>query len=49
LTGGAPLPGGEGRRITYLIDKDGIIRFIQEGVPRNKDFLKAIEKLEQKP
>ena len=36
-------------RITYLIDKNGIIRSIQEGVPRNKDFLKAIEKLEQKP
>lgn len=32
-------------RITYLIDKDGIIRYIQEGVPRNKDFLRAIEKL----
>jgi peroxiredoxin Q/BCP len=36
-------------RITYLIDKNGIIQFIQEGVPRNKDFLKAIERLERKP
>ncbi len=32
-------------RITYLIDKNGIIQFMQEGVPRNKDFLRAIEKL----
>jgi peroxiredoxin Q/BCP len=32
-------------RITYLIDKKGIIRFIQKGVPENKDFLKQIKKL----
>jgi peroxiredoxin Q/BCP len=29
-------------RITYLIDKHGIIRFIQKGVPKNEDFLKKI-------
>jgi peroxiredoxin Q/BCP len=34
-------------RITYLIDKKGIIRFIQKGVPDNKDFLKEIKKLSQ--
>ena len=32
-------------RITYLIDKQGIIRYVQEGVPVNKDFLKALKKL----
>ncbi len=32
-------------RITYLIDKKGVIRFIQAGVPENKDFLKEIKKL----
>jgi len=32
-------------RITYLIDRKGIIRFIQKGVPENKDFLKEIKKL----
>ena len=32
-------------RITYLIDKKGIIRFIQKGVPENKDFLEQIRKL----
>jgi len=34
-------------RITYLIDKKGIIRFIQKGVPENKDFLKHIRGLSQ--
>lgn len=33
------------KRITYLIDKKGIIRFIQKGVPKNEDFLKKLEKL----
>ena len=32
-------------RVTYLIDKNGIIRFIQKGVPNNKDFLNAIKGL----
>jgi peroxiredoxin len=34
-------------RITYLIDKKGIIRFIQKGVPENKEFLEQIRKLSQ--
>jgi len=29
-------------RITYLIDKQGIIRFIQKGVPENEDFLEQL-------
>ena len=33
-------------RITFLIDKKGIIRYIQEGVPKNRNFLKKIKKLE---
>ncbi len=36
---------GKGR-ITYLIDKNGIIQYIQEGVPKNRKFLKKIKKLE---
>jgi len=36
---------GKGR-ITFLIDKKGIIRYIQEGVPKNRKFLKKIKKLE---
>jgi len=34
-----------GGRVTYLIDKKGIIRFIQEGVPNNQDFLTQLKKL----
>ena len=33
-------------RVTYLIDKEGIIRFIQKGVPNNKDFIKQLEVLQ---
>ena len=33
-------------RITYLIDKKGIIQFIQKGVPENKDFLKKLEEID---
>ncbi len=36
---------GKGR-ITYLIDRKGIIRFIQEGVPDNKDLLKKIGEID---
>jgi peroxiredoxin Q/BCP len=36
-------------RITYLIDKKGIIRFIQKGMPETNDFLKQIRKLSQEP
>ncbi|MBC8412645.1 MAG: redoxin domain-containing protein [Nitrospira sp.] len=32
-------------RITYIIDKAGIIRFIQEGVPENGELLRELEKL----
>lgn len=35
-------------RITYLIDKQGVIRFIQTGVPDNNEFLKEIRKLSEK-
>jgi peroxiredoxin Q/BCP len=34
-------------RITYLIDMDGIIRFVQEGMPKNQDFLRELEKLKK--
>jgi peroxiredoxin Q/BCP len=34
-----------GGRITYIIDRTGIIRFIQKGVPDNAKILKEIEKL----
>jgi peroxiredoxin Q/BCP len=33
-------------RITYLIDKNGVIQFIQKGVPENDAFLKAVKKLQ---
>lgn len=36
---------GKGR-ITFLIDRNGIIQYIQEGVPKNKKFLKKIKGLE---
>jgi len=36
---------GKGR-ITYLIDRNGVIQYIQEGVPKNRKFLKKIKKLE---
>lgn len=32
-------------RITYLIDKEGYVRFIQKGVPNNQDFLTQINSL----
>ena len=32
-------------RITYLIDKNGIIRYVQKGVPVNENFLRELEKL----
>jgi len=34
-------------RITYLIDRNGIIRFVQEGMPKNEDFLRELEKLKK--
>jgi len=33
-------------RVTYLIDKQGIIRFIQEGVPDNDEFLLKLQELQ---
>lgn len=32
-------------RIAYLIDKNGIIRYIQNGVPVNEVFLRELETL----
>ena len=34
-------------RITYLIDKNGIIRFIQKGVPENEVFIEQLKKLQK--
>jgi len=34
-------------RLTYLIDKQGVIRFIQKGVPSNADFLKQLKMLQK--
>ena len=33
-------------RVTYLIDKSGIIRFVQKGVPDNQDFLNELRRLQ---
>ena len=33
-------------RVTYLIDKSGIIRYIQKGVPDNQAFLNQLKKIE---
>ena len=35
-----------GGRITYLIDKSGIIRFVQKGVPENEEFLNQLKRLD---
>ena len=32
-------------RVTYLIDKNGVIRLVQKGVPDNVDFIKALDGL----
>lgn len=34
-----------GGRITYIVDRDGIIRFIQKGIPDNETLLKELLKL----
>lgn len=31
-------------RVTFLIDKDGLVRFIQKGIPDNKVLLKELAK-----
>jgi len=33
-------------RITYLIDKQGIIRFIQKGVPDNDELIKQLKMIQ---
>ncbi len=42
-TGGELRKLYSGGRVTYVIDKEGTIRFIQKGVPDNQKLLKAIE------
>ena len=32
-------------RVTFIIDKDGVVRFVQNGVPKNKELLKELSKL----
>jgi peroxiredoxin Q/BCP len=32
-------------RVTYLIDKEGIIRHLQKGVPDNQAFLDKLKKI----
>lgn len=34
-------------RITFFIDKTGIIRYVQKGVPDNKNFLREIKSLNE--
>ena len=36
-----------GKRINYLIDKEGTIRLIQKGIPANEYFLEKIKALER--
>jgi peroxiredoxin Q/BCP len=36
-----------GGRTTFLIDRNGVIRYIQSGVPDTKVFLKKIKTLEK--
>ena len=33
-------------RVTYLVDKDGVIRFVQKGVPNNQDFINKLKQLQ---
>ena len=32
-------------RVTYIVDREGVIRFIQQGVPDNVVLLKELERL----
>jgi len=32
-------------RVTYLIDKNGVIQHVQKGVPNNTDFLDRLKQL----
>lgn len=35
-------PGG---RVTYIIDREGVVRFVQKGVPDNDVLLRELKKL----
>lgn len=37
----------DGGRITYLIDREGIIGFIMKGVPENRRLLEELDRLNQ--
>jgi len=49
------IPDGDGklrslyskRRINYLIDRNGVVQMIQNGVPKNEYFLEKIRELEK--
>ena len=41
------LYGGQDR-ITYLIDKTGVVRYAVRGVPKNKELLKKLDEMEKK-
>jgi len=41
------LYGGQDR-ITFLIDKTGIVRYAVRGVPNNKELLKKLDEMEKK-
>jgi peroxiredoxin len=30
--------------VTFIIDKNGVVRFVQNGVPNNKELLKELAK-----
>jgi len=36
-----------GGRITYLIDQEGIIRFVGKGVPDNHELLNELKKIDR--
>ena len=36
-------------RVTYLIDKRGVVRWIQKGVPDNQAFLAKLREMRQNP
>ena len=35
------------KRINYLIDRNGVVQMIQNGVPKNEYFIKKIQALEK--
>jgi peroxiredoxin Q/BCP len=34
-------------RVTFLIDRHGMVRYVKTGVPRNEDFLREIRKINE--